>query len=191
MRRILIVLGIVLSLTILGLLQLFVFSGEEQSQKNSLEVKTGSQYQEIVNPSGFVNTNGVPVQIRDYIGKKIILLEFMTYTCVNCQRTFPYIVKWYDTYKDAGLMVIGIHTPEFAFEKEIDNVEKAMAKSRITFPVVLDNDYSTWNAYDNNFWPRLYLIDLEGNIVYDHIGEGKYEETEAKIQELIKTIKTL
>jgi thiol-disulfide isomerase/thioredoxin len=184
MKRFLIILGVVLSLTIFGLLQLFVF-GQQTAATTPKGVSLGDRYVEIASPSGFVNTEGTPVQIADYIGKKIILIEFMTYTCVNCQRTFPYIVRWYETYKDKGLMVIGIHTPEFAFEKEMDNVEKAMAKSKITFPVVLDNDYSTWNAYGNRFWPRRYLIDLNGEIVYDHSGEGEYEETEQKIKELL------
>lgn len=143
-------------------------------------------YKEIVAPAGFVNTNGEPIKIGDYIGQKVILLDVMTYSCINCQRTFPYVVSWYEKYKDQGFIAIGIHTPEFAFEKDIKNVEEAMKKFGITFPVVLDNDYGTWNAYGNQYWPRKYLIDIHGNIVYDHIGEGAYEETEQKIQELLK-----
>lgn len=142
------------------------------------------QYREIESPAGFVNTE--PFQIRDYVGEKVILVDFMTYSCINCQRTFPYVTAWYKAYKDDGLVVIGIHTPEFAFEKDIGNVRKAMAEFGITYPVVLDNDYATWRAYGNQYWPRKYLIDIHGNIVYDHIGEGAYEETEAKIRELLK-----
>ncbi len=142
-------------------------------------------YKEIVNPSGFVNTDGAPVRIADYVGKKVILLDIMTYSCINCQRTFPYVTAWYEKYKDDGLIVIGIHTPEFAFEKDKKNVEDAMKRFGITFPVVLDNDYGTWNAYGNRYWPRKYLIDIKGNVVYDHIGEGAYEETEMKIKELL------
>lgn len=140
---------------------------------------------EIENPAGFVNTNDQPIKIADYVGKQVILLDIMTYSCINCQRSFPYVAKWYETYKDDGLIVIGIHTPEFAFEKEKANVEKAMRQFGIKFPVVLDNDYATWNALGNKFWPRKYLIDIHGNIVYDHIGEGAYEETEEKIKELL------
>lgn len=143
------------------------------------------QYREIVQPSGFVNATSV--KLGDLVGKKVILVDFMTYTCINCIRTFPYLNAWYDKYKDQGLEIVGIHTPEFAFEKNIDNVRAAMERYGIKFPVVLDNDYATWSAYENNYWPRKYLIDLNGRIVYDHIGEGAYEETEAKIQELLRT----
>jgi thiol-disulfide isomerase/thioredoxin len=150
-----------------------------------LETKK-TPYVEIVNPSGFVNTNDAPFKIGDYVGKQVILLDVMTYSCINCQRTFPYVNAWYEKYKDEGLIVIGIHTPEFAFEKDKANVEKAFEEFGIKFPVVLDNEYATWNALGNKYWPRKYLIDIHGNIVYDHIGEGGYEETEAKIQELLK-----
>lgn len=148
--------------------------------------REGVPYKEIVAPAGFVNTGGEPVTIGEYVGKKVILLDVMTYSCINCQRTFPYVVSWYEKYKDDGFIVIGIHTPEFAFEKDINNVSEAMKRFGITFPVVLDNSYGTWNAYGNQYWPRKYLIDIHGNVVYDHIGEGGYEETEGKIRELLK-----
>lgn len=150
-------------------------------------VESGStypQYKEITNPSGFVNSDGITLE--ELVGKKVILIDFMTYSCINCIRTFPYLVAWYDAYRDQGLEIVGIHTPEFAFEKDIDNVREAMAKYGIEFPIVLDNDYGTWRAWQNRYWPRKYLIDINGNVVYDHIGEGKYEETEAKIIELLK-----
>lgn len=147
---------------------------------------SGNPYVEIVSPAGFVNTSNQPIKIADYVGKQVILLDVMTYSCINCQRSFPYVNAWYEKYKDDGLIVVGIHTPEFAFEKDKENVEKAMKEFGINFPVVLDNDYATWNALGNKYWPRKYLIDINGNIVYDHIGEGGYEETEMKIQELLK-----
>lgn len=166
-----------------GLAILLSDSGDMASTKEAAyEVKP---YQEIVNPSGFVNTNDEAIQIADYVGKRVIMLDIMTYSCINCQRTFPYVTGWYEKYKDDGLIVIGIHTPEFAFEKDKANVEAAMERFGITFPVVLDNEYGTWNALGNRFWPRKYLIDISGNVVYDHIGEGDYEETEMKIQELL------
>jgi len=143
----------------------------------------GIPYTEITNPSGFVNTNGIT--IKELVGKKVILVDFLTYSCINCQRTFPYINAWYEKYKDQGLEVIGIHTPEFAFEKDIGNVREAMKRFGITHPIVLDNNYATWNAYGNQYWPRKYIIDIHGNVVYDHIGEGGYEETEMKIRELL------
>jgi len=141
-------------------------------------------YVEIANPSGFVNTE--PLTISELVGKKVILVDFMTYSCINCQRTFPYMVAWYEKYKDQGLEIVGIHTPEFAFEKDIDNVREAMQEFGITYPVVLDNDYATWRAYGNQYWPRKYLIDIEGNIIYDHIGEGGYVETEMMIRKALQ-----
>lgn len=146
------------------------------------------RYQEIANPAGFINTDGKPIQLKQYVGKKIILIDFLTYSCINCIRTFPYLVDWNTKYQDKGLIIIGIHTPEFAFEKVQANVEKALKEYGITFPVVLDNSYGTWNAYKNQYWPRKFIIDLSGNIVYDHIGEGNYQETEEVIQKLLKTI---
>ncbi len=140
-------------------------------------------YVEIVDPAGFVNTEGIT--LGEMIGEKIILVDFLTYSCINCQRTFPYLNAWYERYKDQGLEIVGIHTPEFAFEKNIDNVRDAMTRFGISYPIVLDNDYTTWRAYGNRYWPRKYLIDIHGNIVYDHIGEGAYEETEMKIRELL------
>jgi len=152
-----------------------------QEKKTDIPVKP---YIEIQNPSGFVNTSGIT--IGEHVGKKVVLVDILTYSCINCIRTFPYLNAWYDTYKDDGLEIIGIHTPEFAFEKKKENVERAMQKYGIKFPIVLDNDYATWRAYKNSYWPRKYLIDINGNIVYDHIGEGSYDETEKKIQELLE-----
>lgn len=146
--------------------------------------KNYAMYQEITNPSGFVNSE--PFTLKQYVGKEIILVDFMTYSCINCIRTFPYLQMWDEKYRDLGLKIIAIHTPEFAFEKKKENVAEAMKKHGLTFPVVLDNDYGTWNAYGNSYWPRKYIIDLDGHIVYDHIGEGNYDETEAKIRTLLK-----
>lgn len=146
------------------------------------------RYQEIAQPAGFINTEGKDITLSEYVGKKIILIDFMTYSCINCVRTFPYLIDWNIKYKDKGLVIIGIHTPEFAFEKKKENVEKALKELGITFPVVLDNEYGTWNAYKNQYWPRKFIIDLSGNVVYDHIGEGEYQETEEVIQKLLKTI---
>lgn len=134
--------------------------------------------------TGYMNTGNI--RISDIIGKKVILVDFWTYSCINCQRTTPYLNSWYTRYKDDGLEIIGVHTPEFDFEKIYDNVKKAVANAKIKYPVVLDNDYATWQAYGNRYWPHKYLIDIDGYIVYDHIGEGAYEETEKKIQELLE-----
>jgi thiol-disulfide isomerase/thioredoxin len=141
---------------------------------------------EITTPDGFINTGGQPIKIQDYIGKKVVLIDFWTYSCINCQRTTPYLNGWYKKYEDKGLVIIGIHTPEFDFEKVYDNVKAAVDREGIKYPVVLDNDYSTWNAYENRFWPRKYLIDIDGYVVYDHIGEGSYAETEKEIQKALQ-----
>ena len=140
---------------------------------------------EISAPSGFVNTNGKPVTIGEFIGKKVILVDFLTYSCINCTRVQPYLNAWHEKYSDQGLQIIGIHTPEFEFEKNITNVERAMRDMEVKYPVVLDNDYGTWHAYQNSYWPRKYLIDIDGYVVYDHIGEGGYDDTEHTIRRLL------
>jgi thiol-disulfide isomerase/thioredoxin len=139
---------------------------------------------EITTPNAFINTD--PVTIQELIGKKVILVDFWTYSCINCQRTLPYLNAWHEKYANEGLVIIGVHTPEFKFEEDLGNVQAAVDKFNIKYPVVLDNDYSTWQGYKNRYWPRKYLIDIDGFIVYDHIGEGAYEQTEVKIQELLQ-----
>lgn len=145
---------------------------------------------EITTPDGFINTGGKPIKIQEYIGKKVVLIDFWTYSCINCQRTTPYLNGWYKKYEDKGLVIIGIHTPEFDFEKVYDNVKAAVEREGIKYPVVLDNDYSTWNAYENRYWPRKYLIDIDGYVVYDTIGEGSYAETEKEIQKALQERQT-
>ena len=134
--------------------------------------------------SGYINTdkNAIYSEMKN----KVILYDFWTYGCYNCQNTIPYIKAWYDKYADKGLLIIGIHTPEFEFEKDIGNVKQAVVKSDIKFPVVLDNDEQNWRAFENHYWPRFYLADSDGYIRYDHIGEGSYDETEQAIQQLLK-----
>jgi thiol-disulfide isomerase/thioredoxin len=138
---------------------------------------------EVSTPDGFINTDLITLQ--SLIGKKVILIDFWTYSCINCQRTIPYLENWYQKYSDDGFEILAVHTPEFEFEKDFENVRRAVEKFGITYPVILDNDYSTWTAYKNQYWPRKYLIDIDGFIVYDHIGEGAYGETEEKIVELL------
>lgn len=159
------------------------------SLKSSSDVPAGDTasvsdpYRELASPSAFINTEAFA--LGDFIGEKVILIDFWTYSCINCQRTTPYLNAWWDKYKDQGLLIVGVHSPEFEFEKNLENVQSAVDSMGIQFPVVLDNEKGTWRAYGNRYWPRKYLIDLNGNIVYDHIGEGSYEETEMKIQELL------
>ena len=117
-----------------------------QGPREDIQEKVGRypRAKEIVNPAGFINTNGEEIKIADLVGKKVILVDFWTYSCINCQRTFPYINAWYEKYKDQGLEIIGVHTPEFEFEKDYNNVVTATQKFEIKYPVVQDNDYSTW-----------------------------------------------
>ncbi len=141
------------------------------------------RYVEIAKPAGFVNSQ--PFKLSDLVGKKVILIDFVDYSCINCERTFPYLKDWYSKYKDQGLEIVAIHTPEFAFEQDINNVTAAANQFGLKFPIVLDNSYATWNAYGNQYWPHKYLIDIHGNVVYDHIGEGSYDETESEIVKLL------
>jgi cytochrome c biogenesis protein CcdA/thiol-disulfide isomerase/thioredoxin len=122
---------------------------------------------------------------------KVVLVDFWTYSCINCIRTLPFVTQWYEKYKDQGLVVIGVHTPEFSFEKDVSNIKQAVVRHRIHYPVAVDNDYGTWNAYNNRYWPAHYLIDAQGNIRQEHFGEGKYEETERAIQALLAEAKLL
>jgi len=122
---------------------------------------------EITGIVDWINTDPVT---KESLKGKVVLIDFWTYSCINCIRTLPYLTSWYEKYKDSGFILLGVHTPEFEFEKEIDNVQWAVDKWGIEYPVVLDNDYGTWQAYGNRYWPRKYLIDIDGFIVYDHIG---------------------
>jgi len=132
--------------------------------------------------------NSKPLTVKEFQGKKIVLIDFWTYTCINCIRTLSYLKEWDEKYSKKGLQIIGIHTPEFDFEKKRENVEQAVNDFKIKYPVGMDNDYSTWNNYENRYWPAKYLIDKEGYIKYFHFGEGNYEETEKKIQELLEEL---
>jgi len=117
---------------------------------------------------------------------RVVLVDFWTYSCINCIRTNPYVRAWAEKFKGRGLVVVGVHTPEFAFEKKIDNVQKAVAGFGMTYPVAVDNDYRIWRAFDNSYWPALYLIDADGKIRYHHFGEGNYAETEQAIGDLLR-----
>ncbi|MDZ4285631.1 MAG: redoxin family protein [Candidatus Sungbacteria bacterium] len=143
-----------------------------------------SSGQELAGIQGYINTE--PFKLADLVGKKVILVDFWTYSCINCLRTTPYLNAWYEKYKDKGFVIVGVHTPEFEFEKNYDNVAKAVKDFGIRYPVALDNDYATWNAYRNSYWPREYLIDIDGYIVHDKIGEGDYDGTERAIQKALE-----
>lgn len=128
--------------------------------------------------------NSEPLQIKDLQGK-VVLLDFWTYSCINCLRTLPHLTKLYDAYQDKGLVIVGVHTPEFAFEKEKSNVEMAVKQFGIKYPVAQDNDYKTWNAYGNRYWPAEYLIGKDGHLARVHFGEGDYGQTESAVRQLL------
>lgn len=112
---------------------------------------------------------------------KIVLVDFWTFDCYNCRNTLPYVKQWWAKYKDQGLVIVGVHTPEFDSERVLENVQDAVKSQAIDWPVVQDNDYTIWQAYGNHYWPHFYLVDERGQIIYDHIGEGGYEQTDAQI----------
>ncbi|MDA1188135.1 MAG: redoxin domain-containing protein [Chloroflexi bacterium] len=132
--------------------------------------------------SGWLNTE--PFALEDLRGQ-VVLVDFWTYTCINCIRTLPYLKDWHDKYADDGLVIVGVHTPEFDFEHIYENVEDAIAEYGLKYPVAQDNDYGTWRAFSNRYWPAKYLIDKDGYIRYTHFGEGAYEETEEWIRALL------
>jgi thiol-disulfide isomerase/thioredoxin len=128
--------------------------------------------------------NSPPLTPAELKGK-VVLVDFWTYSCINCLRSIPYVRAWADKYKDQGLVVIGVHAPEFAFEKNIGNVKQAVAKLRIDYPVAIDNDYAIWRAFNNEYWPADYFIDAKGQIRHHFFGEGDYAESEKVIQQLL------
>jgi thiol-disulfide isomerase/thioredoxin len=130
--------------------------------------------------------NSGPFTLSEQTDKgKVVLVDFWTYTCINCIRTMPYLRDWYDKYRDKGLVILGVHTPEFEFEKVLDNVTDAVESFGLEYPIVQDNDFGTWNAFNNRAWPAKYLIDVNRTVRYTHFGEGAYDETEAAIRELL------
>ncbi|MDH7797530.1 MULTISPECIES: cytochrome c biogenesis protein DipZ [unclassified Beijerinckia] len=129
--------------------------------------------------------NSTPLT-KEGLKGKVVLIDFWTYSCINCLRAIPYVRAWAEKYKNDGLVVIGVHTPEFAFERRIDNVKQAAATLKIDYPIAIDNDYKIWRAFENNYWPAHFFIDAEGRIRHHHFGEGSYDESERVIQQLLK-----
>jgi thiol-disulfide isomerase/thioredoxin len=138
-------------------------------------------------PAGLKWLNSPPLTLEGLKGK-VVLVDFWEYTCVNCIRTFPYLKAWHQKYRDKGLVIIGVHTPEFQFAKEKPNVERAMKKFGLDYPHIVDSDYVVWRTYGNRYWPAKYLIDSKGFVRDFHFGEGGYAGTEATIQKLLKEL---
>jgi cytochrome c biogenesis protein CcdA/thiol-disulfide isomerase/thioredoxin len=136
-------------------------------------------------PGGAIEWLNSPPLTPQALKGKVVLVDFWTYSCINCLRALPYVRAWADKYKDQGLVVIGVHTPEFAFEKNVDNVRKAAADLGVTYPVAIDNNYTVWRAFNNQYWPAHYFIDAEGRIRHHHFGEGEYDQSERVIQQLL------
>jgi thiol-disulfide isomerase/thioredoxin len=128
--------------------------------------------------------NSPPLTADDLRGK-VVLVDFWTYTCINWLRTLGYVRAWWEKYADQGLVVVGVHTPEFPFERDIDNVRAAVAEMNVRYPVALDPEYRVWEAFANHYWPAVYIAGAEGQIRYHHFGEGAYDECERVIQELV------
>lgn len=146
------------------------------------EFKGISQWLNNPNGSGKAGSSLTMAELKG----KVVLIDFWTYTCINCIRTLPFVTSWYDKYHDLGFEVIGVHTPEFAFEKDTDNVLGAISRYKIHYPIAQDNDFATWNAYSNQYWPAEYLIDAKGMVRRVHFGEGEYDKMEEAIQLLLK-----
>jgi cytochrome c biogenesis protein CcdA/thiol-disulfide isomerase/thioredoxin len=165
--------------------------GHVQQAAGERQADTGRKLPVLAPAPNFANTQqwfntpgDKPLSIPSLRGK-VVLLDFWTYTCINCLRTLPYVEAWYRKYQHDGLVIVGVHTPEFPFEKDAGNVDKAIASNHLTYPVVQDNDYGTWNAYGNQYWPAKYLIDAQGHVRYVHFGEGEYGTTEKAIRSLL------
>jgi cytochrome c biogenesis protein CcdA/thiol-disulfide isomerase/thioredoxin len=153
---------------------------------NNIALRKGIASPYIAPDFNGINTwlNSKPLSIKDLKGK-VVLVDFWTYSCINCIRTLPYIKDWYAKYKEHGFVVIGVHSPEFFFEHNIENISRAIADYKITYPVAVDNSFATWNNYNNKFWPAHYLINKDGEVVYTHFGEGEYDVTEHNIRSLL------
>ena len=137
---------------------------------------------ELSGATGWLNSKPLS---RASLQGKVVVLDFWTYSCINCLRAVPYVNAWYRHYKDSGLVIIGVHSPEFAFEKDTDNVQQAMEKLRIGYPVALDSELAIWKAFNNRFWPAHYYVDAKGKIRGHHFGEGKYARSERTIRQLL------
>ena len=158
-----------------GIISISVFYNEVDMKRNTIyiEIDDKSKLQKAPNILGateYINTS--QNELAKILEEKVVLYDIWTYSCINCIRTLPYITTWDEKYRDDGLVIVGIHTPEFEFEKDKDNVLAAVQKFDINYPVVLDNEKEIWNEFQNKYWPRKYITDHDGYIRYDHIGEG-------------------
>lgn len=156
---------------------------KQEKDSEQLLLKSGNKAPGFQNETSWINSE--PLNLETDLKGKVVLIDFWTYTCINCIRTFPYLREWYNSYHDKGFEIIGVHSPEFEFEKEFSNVANAAKEHELLYPIVQDNEFKIWRAYSNRYWPAHYLIDKNGDIRYTHFGEGKYVETENAIRALL------
>ncbi|MEK2646867.1 cytochrome c biogenesis protein DipZ [Bdellovibrio sp. BCCA] len=166
------------------LIQIFRGENSQRSETTKSDLETMNALP--ISLAGATQWLNSPALSFEALKGKVVLVDFWTYSCINCLRALPYVKAWAEKYKDQGLVVIGVHTPEFAFEKDPDNVAKAVRELEIKYPVAMDNDYRIWNSFDNHYWPAHYFLDRQGRLRHHHFGEGQYEESEMVIQDLLK-----
>ena len=164
-------------------LPLFGAMFENTACAGSNALSAEGELESLSRANGWINS---PALSAAELRGKVVLVQFWTFTCINWLRTAPYVRAWANKYRDAGLIVIGAHAPEFVFEHDIDNVKRASRELDVQYPVAIDNDFAIWNAFGNQFWPALYLIDAKGHQRYHHFGEGEYDKTERMIQDLLR-----
>jgi len=162
--------------------RLSVFRSWQQPLHRTHGSPAGDELSALGRATAWINSG--PLTATSLKGK-VVLVQFWTFTCINWLRTLPYMRTWEAAYKDAGLVVIGAHTPEFSFEHDLGNVRRAAAEMKVSYPVAVDSDYGIWRGFNNQYWPALYLLDGTGRVRYTHFGEGEYEESERRIQELL------
>ena len=156
--------------------------GATKSLVRGIGIAGDSELRALRGATAWLNT---PPLSADGLRGKVVLVDFCTYTCINWLRTLPYVRAWAEKYGEHGLVVIGAHTPEFAFERDLENVRRAIAAMRVRYPIAVDNDYAVWNGFSNQYWPALYLLDAKGTIRFTHFGEGAYDQSERSIQQLL------
>jgi len=156
--------------------------GATKSLVRGIGIAGDSELRALRGATAWLNT---PALSADGLRGKVVLVDFCTYTCINWLRTLPYVRAWAEKYGEHGLVVIGAHTPEFAFERDLENVRRAIAAMRVPYPIAVDNDYAVWNGFSNQYWPALYLLDAKGTIRFTHFGEGAYDQSERSIQQLL------
>lgn len=172
-----------IALMVGGICGLAIVRHIEVEAQDTQSILGSSPLYSLSEADGWINSK--PLSAKELKGK-VVLVDFWDYSCINCIRTIPYIRAWADKYRNSGLVVIGVHTPEFDVEKQLPKVETAVKKFGITYPVALDSDYKIWNAFHNQYWPAHYFVDARGKVRHEHFGEGEYEQSERWIQELLK-----